>query len=445
MKSDKNTKSRKATALSGNDGEKEKRMTSRERVRLTLEHEEPDRVPLDLGSSVVTGIHASTYSKLKEKLGISEGAVKVFEPLQMLAKVEEPVRQALGIDLVGIYPPGTIFGYLNENWKPFTLFDGTEVLISGNLKYKTLSDGSIIQYPQGDESAPPSGRMPREGYYFDIIPRQEKIDEINLDPKKWVEQTYFLFTDEDLRVLEEQARWYYGNTEYALFGNFGGGSFGDIAIVMGPHIPFPVGIRDQEEWYISHIQRREHIRELFSLQMEIGMKNIKMYHQAVGERIEVIEINGNDFGSQNGPLIAPEIYRDLYKPFHAEMNRWVHENTNWKTFFHTCGSLTGFLEDFIEAEVDILNPVQISASGNEPSFLKSNYGSDFVFWGGGIDPQRTLPFGSPGEVRKETKQNMEVFKPGGGFVCNNVHNIQAKVPIENVLSFFESAKEYGAY
>jgi hypothetical protein len=318
-------------------------------------------------------------------------------------------------------------------------------LVSEHFLYDELPGGDLVQYPQGNRSFPPSGRMPKDGFYFDAIVRQEPIDDERLDPGQWVEQTYGLFGDEQMHFLEEQSRWYFDNTEYALFGNFGGGSFGDIAIVVGPHIPFPKGIRDPEEFYVSHITRKEYIREIFERTLEIQMKNIEMYRQAVGERIQVIEINGNDFGAQNGPFISPQMYRDLYKPYHKEMNDWVHANTGWKTFFHSCGSNVAFLDDFREAGVDILNPVQISAAGMDPEYLKKNYGRDFVFWGGAVDTQHTLPFGSVEEVLREVKENVATFKSGGGYVFNNVHNIQAGVPVENILALFQALREAGNY
>jgi len=341
--------------------------------------------------------------------------------------------------------PFTIFGYKNENWKPFRLFDGTDVLVSEHFVWDELPNGDLVQYPEGDRGAPASGRMPKDGFYFDAIVRQEPIDDARLDPKEWVEQTYGLFGDEELRFLEEQSRWYFENTDYALFGNFGGGSFGDIAIVVGPHIRYPKGIRDPEEFYVSHISRKDYIKEIFQRTLEIQMKNIQMYRQAVGERIQVIEINGNDFGAQNGPFISPQMYRELYKPYHKIMNDWVHEHTYWKTFFHSCGANVAFLDDFREAGVDILNPVQISAAGMDPAFLKDNYGEDFVFWGGAVDTQHTLPFGTADQVRQEVKKNVETFMSGGGYVFNNVHNIQAGVPVENVLAMFRAGAEAGIY
>jgi len=423
----------------------EVKMTSRERVRHAINHQVPDRVPLDLGSTLVTGIQASIYAKLKKALGISGGSIKVYDPFQMLAEVEEEVKEALGVDTYGIQLPVTIFGYRNENWKPFKLFDGTKVLISGHFEYDMLENGDIVQYPKGDRGAPPSGKMPKDGYYFDSIVRQEPIDELKLDPKEWVLQTYSLYTEEDLRYLEETSKWYWENTEYSLLGNFWGAGFGDIAIVPGPHIPHPKGIRDPEEWYVSAVTRKQYIKEIFGYQFELQMKNLKMYREAVRDLIDVVVMSGTDFGSQQGPFISPAAYRELFKPFHKVMNDWVHENTPWKTFFHTCGSIAAFMDDFADAGVDILNPVQISASGMEPEVLKEKYGDRFVFWGGGVDSQGVLSFGTPEEVREQVEYNIKTFGKGGGYVFNNVHNIQATVPVENLVVFFETLKEKGQY
>jgi len=420
-------------------------MISRERVKLAINHKEADRIPLDLGSTLVTGIQASIYAKLKNALGISKGLIKVYDPFQMLAEVEDEVKQLLGVDTYGIQLPVTLFGYKNENWKKFRMFDGTEVLISGNFEYDLLENGDIVQYPKGDRSAPPSGKMPKGGYYFDVIVRQEPIDESKLDPKEWVEQAYSLYTDEDLEYLEKTSRWYYKNTDYSLVGNFWGAGFGDIAIVPGPHIPYPKGIRDVEEWYVSAITRKQYIKEIFQYQLELQMKNLKMYREAVQDRIDIIVMSGTDFGAQNGPFISPNLYREVFKPLHKEMNDWIHENTNWKTFFHTCGSIVDFLDDFVNAGVDILNPVQISAAGMDPDFLKKNYGDKFVFWGGGVDTQKTLPFGTPENIKEEVENNMLTFGKEGGFVFNTVHNIQPSVPIDNLVTMFETVREKGTY
>jgi len=415
-------------------------MTSRERVRKAIHHQQPDRPPLDLGSTLVTGIQASAYAKLKKALGIPGGTVRVYDPYQMLAEVEDTVKKALGVDTYGIQLPTTMFGYRNEKWKPFRMFDGTEVEVSGHFEYDVLPNGDIVQYPKGDRSAPPSGHMPKDGYYFDTIVRQEPIVEESLDPKEWVEQTYSLYTEEDLRFIEETARWWYENSSYGLVGNFWGAGFGDIAVVPGPAVRNPKGIRDPEEWYVSPLTRPDYVKEIFHLQFEMQMKNLTMYREAVGDRIDVVVMSGTDFGSQNGPFISPASYREFFKPLHAKMNAWVHKNTPWKTFFHTCGSIVAYLDDFAEAGIDILNPVQISAAGMSPEALKGRYGEQFVFWGGAVDAQHTLAFGTADQVRTEAAHNIEVFGKGGGFVFNNVHNIQATVPTENVLAMLHSVQ-----
>jgi len=420
-------------------------MTSRERVKTAINHRQPDRVPLDLGSTLVTGIQASIYAKLKKALGITGGKVRVYDPFQMLAEVEEEVKKSLGVDTVGIQLPTNIFGFKNENWKPFIMFDGTEVLVPGDFQYDIRENGDIVLYPKGDRSASPSGRMPRGGYYFDAIVRQEPIDESRLDPKEWVEQTYSLYSEEDLRYLEDTSKWYYENTDYALVGNFWGAGFGDIAIVPGVHILHPTGVRDPEEWYISSVTRKNYIMDIYSYQFELQMKNLKMYREAVGDRIEIITMSGTDFGAQNGPFISPQAYQKIYKPLHHAMNEWVHQNTPWKTFYHTCGSITALLDDLYEAGVDILNPVQISAAGMKPEWLKKNYGEKFVFWGGGVDSQGVLSFGTPQQVQEQVAHNIEIFGRSGGYVFNNVHNIQATVPVENLMAMFETLKEKGVY
>jgi len=413
-------------------------MTSRERVRAALAHRQPDRPPVDLGSTLVTGIQVSAYARLKKALGVDGGVNRVYDPFQMLGQVEEPVKKLLGVDTVGIELPTTIFGYRNENWKPFTMFDGTEVEISGHFETDVLPGGDLVQYARGDRGAPPSGHMPKGGFYFDTIVRQEPIVEEALDPKEWVAQTYSLYTEEELRFLEETARYWYDNSSYSLIGNFWGAGFGDIATVPGPAIPHPRGIRDPEEWYISFLTRKEYIREIFHLQLELQMKNLRMYRQAVGDRIDVVVMSGTDFGSQKGPFISPASYREVFKPLHKEMNDWVHGHTGWKTFYHTCGSIMAFMDDFAEAGIDILNPVQVSAADMGPETLKEKYGDRFVFWGGAVDAQHTLAFGTPQAVREEVARNVRVFNRGGGFVFNNVHNIQATVPTENIRALFEA-------
>jgi uroporphyrinogen-III decarboxylase len=230
----------------------------------------------------------------------------------------------------------------------------------------------------------------------------------------------------------------HASTNAAVVAGLAGIGFGDIALVPAPFLKHPKGIRDVEEWYISTVTRREHVRRIFERQCEIGIENLRRAHAAVGDKVHVLFVTGTDFGTQRGPFISPDAYRSLYKPFHKRVNDWVHENTRWKTFIHSCGGVEPLIADFVDAGFDILNPVQCSAEGMGPAHLKQTYGSELTFWGGGVDTQKTLPFGTPNEVRREVRERVEVFGKGGGFVFNAIHNMQANTPAENALAMFES-------
>jgi len=240
--------------------------------------------------------------------------------------------------------------------------------------------------------------------------------------------------------LEKTAEDLYKNTEFSIVGRFIDAGFGDIAHVPGASIKYPKGIRDSQKWIMAHVEHPEYIKGIFEYQYEIALKNLELSYEAVGDKIDVIMVSGTDFGSQNGPFISPDMYREIYKPFHEKINKWIHQNTSWKTFYHSCGSVVAFLDDFIEAGVDILNPVQCSAKGMDPFMLKEKYAEKLVFWGGGVDTQKTLPFGTPEQVKREVSERCRIFGKGGGYVFNAIHNIQQKVPIENLIAMFETVQ-----
>jgi hypothetical protein len=421
-------------------------ITSRERIRMALEHREPDRVPLDLGSTPVTGMHVSAVYRLRQALGLDAPGtpVKVIEPFQMLGEIKPDLIEALGVDAVPLTSPKTFFGFRNENWKPWTTFDGTPVLVPEGFNTDPEPNGDILLYPEGDKSAPPSGRMPRGGWYFDAIIRQPPIDESKLNVEDNLEE-FGPISDEDLAYFAAEADRLYRETDKAIVANFGGTSFGDIALVPAPWLKNPRGIRDVEEWYISTVTRRDYVYRVFERQCEIALANLERLHQVVGDKVSVIFVTGTDFGAQHGPFISPQVYRELYAPFHRQVNDWVHRNTSWKTFIHSCGAVEPLIEDFIAVGFDILNPVQTSAAGMDPSLLKQRYGDRITFWGGGVDTQRTLPFGTPDEVREQVRERIRILGKGGGFVFNTVHNVQGNVPVENLLAMYEAVREYGVY
>jgi len=421
-------------------------MNSRERVSLALNHEEPDRIPLDLGGSAVTGMHVSTVYRLRQALGLDAPGtpVKVVEPYQMLGEIRPDLVEALGIDVVPLGGTRTMFGFRNEGWRPWTTFDGTPVLVPEGFNTDPEPDGDILMYPEGDRSAPPSGRMPRGGWYFDTIVRQPPIGEENLNAEDNLEE-FGPISDQELEHFRREAGQLYAETDKAVLANFGGTAFGDIALVPAPWLKHPKGIRDVEEWYVSIVTRRDYVYEVFERQCEIALANLAKIYQAVGDRVAAVFVTGTDFGMQAGPFISPQTYRELYQPFHRRVNDWVHEHTAWKTFIHSCGSVMALIEDFIAAGFDVLNPVQCSAAHMDPVELKRRFGDRIAFWGGGADTQRTLPFGTPDEVRREVRERIRAFGPGGGFVFNTIHNVQPQVPVENLLAMFETLREYGRY
>ena len=416
-------------------------MTPRERLEATLNHRQPDRVCVDMGATMTSGISASTLSKLRRRvLGETDYRVRVIEPYQMLGEVDEPLLEALEIDVAGLFRPSTIFGFKNTDWKPFELFDGTPVLVPGKFNVTTNDNGDLLIYPEGDTSAPPSGRMPKGGFYFDAIIRQQPIDEDKLDPADNCEE-FALLSDEDIEGLAGRADELAGQSDYGVIILLPGTGIGDIALVPAPFLKHPKGIRDVEEWYVSTVTRKDYLHAVFSRQTEIAVANIERLGKAVGDRAQAAFVCGTDFGTQRGLFISKESYRELYSPYYRRINRAIHEYTNWKTLKHSCGSVYELIGDFIEDGFDILNPLQCSAADMEPETLKDEFGDRIVLWGGGVDTQRTLPFGTPDEVYNEVRRRIEIFNDGGGFVFNTVHNIQANTPVENLLAMFRAIQD----
>jgi len=420
-------------------GKRESRLTGRERVLRVLEHKEVDRVGVDLGGTPYSGAQVSVVAKLRKALGLDKDGepVKVVEPYQMLGEVALDLREALGIDVVNLPGPKNFFGFANSDWKRWRTFDGTEVLVAGEFNTEPDADGAILQYPEGDRSVPASARMPKGGFYFDAIVRQEPIDEGKLDPADNLEE-FGPISDEDLRIYEQQADDLYNNTNLAIAAGFSGTAFGDIALVPAPFLKEPKGIRDIEEWYISTLTRKEYIKEVFAGQAEIAIENLGRIYQAVGNKVQVVYLDGTDLAAQSTLFCGPEEYKELYLPFSKKLNDWIHANTKWKTMKHCCGACEPLIEGFIEAGFDILNPVQTSAKGMDAQLLSEKYGDRIVFWGGGVDTQQTLPFGTADEVRRQVAERVKIFSQKNSFVFAAIHNIQSNTPTENVLAMFEA-------
>jgi len=224
--------------------------------------------------------------------------------------------------------------------------------------------------------------------------------------------------------------------------NLGGTGLGDIAHVPACQLKHPKGIRDVAEWYMSLVTRKSLVHEIFERQTDIALENLKKYAASIGGLPDVVFICGTDFGTQQSTFCSQETFRDLYMPYYKKITGWIRGNTDWKTFKHTCGAVADFIPLFIEAGFDIINPVQCSCPGMSPERLKAEYGKDIVFWGGGVDTQRTLPFGTPAEIRDEVLSRLEVFTRGGGYVFNAIHNVQGDTPIKNIVAMIEAVKEF---
>ena len=418
-------------------------MNSRGRILKTLQHQQPDKLPVDFGSSPTTGIHVSLIYKLRQHYGLDKSGtpVKVIEPYQMLGEINDDLKEIIGADVAMLEGKGTFFGFDKENWKEWKLNDVTPVLVPGLFNTEKNENGSVYQYAEGDRSYPPSAKMPVKGFFFDSIIRQKPIIEEKLDFKDNLEE-FALLSDGDIDFLKEEVQKLYNNNEYAVMGMVASSGFGDIAFVPGPMLKDPRGIRDIEEWYVSTFTRKDYIKKVFAGQLEIALENYRKVNEAIGKVIDVVYVSGTDFGTQNSSFISKDLYRDLYKPFHKKVNEWIHGNTNWHTFMHCCGSIYELIPDFIDAGFDILNPVQISAANMDPLKLKSEYGKDITFWGGGVDSQKTFPFGTPAQVKEEVKRLIDVFSHDGGFVFNSIHNIQSSVPVENVIAMIDVVQEY---
>lgn len=417
-------------------------MNSRERVIAAINHKTPDRVPVDFGATGQTGINASTLFKLRKYLGLEEKPIKIIEPFQMLGEIDDELLKWSGADVIGLWGTHNMFGVRNDTSRAWKMYDGTPVLMPNDLEMSFDKEGSLLVYPQGDRNASPSAHMPVDGSFFDNIDRSGDFDEDNLTPIEDYKDSFGLISDESAKYYEEKAKMLFDETEYAIIGNLGGAGLGDAAVLPGPSLKKPKGIRRIDDWMMAHILYPDYIKEVFYLQTEAMLKNLQIYKEAVGEKIQIIWISGTDFGTQNGPFIGVDTFRDLYKPFYKKINDWVHQNTNWKTFYHSCGAISEFLDDFAQMGLDIINPVQLSANGMNAKDLKKKYGDKLVFWGGGVNTQSTLQNGSSEEIQSEVLERLQILSAGGGYVFNTIHNIVANVPPENISAMFEAVKKY---
>jgi len=413
--------------------------TSKQNFLETINHRQPEKVVVDLGSTHVTGIHSLIVAKLRDYYGLEKKPIKIIEPYQMLGEIDPDLIKEMNIDVIGLFGPKNMFSISNENWKLHKTLWGQEVLFPANFNYTFNINGDILMYPEGDTSLSPSAMMPKSGYFFDAIERQGPIDEKKLKIEDNLEEFGYV-TASDLVYWKTQVDLL-KRSDKAVIASIGGTALGDIALVPGIGLRDPKGIRGVAEWYMSTLTREQFIRELYDKQTDIAIENLKKIFAVIKNNIDAIVICGTDFGTQNSTFCSPETYNHLWLPYYKKVNNWIHETTTWKTFKHSCGAVESFIPLFIESGFDIINPVQINASGMDSKLLKEKYGESIVFWGGGVDTQGVFAFGKPKEVKDQVKRQCEILNMKGGFVFNTVHNIQANVPFENVVAMLDALKD----
>jgi uroporphyrinogen decarboxylase len=382
-------------------------MNPRERVRLALNHQEPDRVPIDLGATIVSSITRSAYIDLKQYLGMPLEEIKMLDYVQQLPYVDEALLERFGVDFRLVQLPAATA-------------PGLEIFAEGD--YYAFIDrwGSKLHMPK------------QGGLYFDWVdfPIKELSEEI-LDEYNWPHPD----PQEHILQLREQARYLYENTAYALVGSgvIGGGIFEQPARTIG-----------LENFLMALVAEPKLADRLMERITDIYIESCNQYLDQVGQYIEVFTY-WDDVNTQDGWLIRPEIYRKMIKPKQRRLVEAIKKKTDAKIFFHGCGAVFDLIPDLIEIGFDILNPVQVSARGMNTRQLKETYGKDIIFWGGSVDTQNVLPFGTPQEVAAEARRHIDDLAPGGGFIFAAVHNIQAFVPPANIVALFETALDYGKY
>jgi len=413
-------------------------MTSRERTLAALRHEEPDRVPIDFGGHRSSGIAAIAYARLREALGITSGEIRVYDMIQQLAIIEPEVLDALGVDTVEL---GRGFMHDPAAWQEWVLPDGTPCLIPSYLNVERRGGDWFLLDDDGTDLAV----QPHGALYFDQVhwpwleeePDQQDFADLEeaLAGNMWgaavTPGADIPLTPDGCRQLAGGARRLRESTDRAIVGIFGGNLF---------EVPQFLYRNDN---YLMHLgQFPEDCERLSEALSNLYLSRLEAWLGAVGPSIDVV-LFGDDFGGQNGPLISPAMYRRCFKPWQAKLwGRAKELAPHVKVNLHSCGGLEPLLDDLIDAGLDTLNPVQITCDGMDPRHLKDTYGERLTFWGGGCDTRHTLPHARPDEIRAHVGDLLSIWSPGGGYIFQQVHNIQADVPPENILAMFEAVRRH---
>jgi len=396
-------------------------MTSRERVLAALNHREPDRVPIDFGAMRSTGIMAVEYNRLKKHLNRNEGQTFVYDLFQQLAEPEGWILDLFHADVVQLHRLRPAFGFSITERRGGVLPDGSPCTYPADFQPVPHGDGEAIM--EGDRLfayRPQAGLV----FYQEFHPFKGIRSADGIDPAYLPSMA-----DDEFAYLSAQSRHLRQSTNRAILGAFGGN------VIEAGQFDF-----GYEEFLLLMATEKKLVHAYFERLTEAWIRSLARYIEAVGDNIDVIQM-GDDLGTQMSPVISPRMYREMVKPYHQAIYRYAKEKGNYRVFMHCCGSIADLIPDLIEAGVEVLNPVQTSAQGMAPAFLKREFGKDLTFWGGGCETQSTLMRGTPDEVRNEVKNRLEIFSPGGGYVFTQIHNILAGVPPENVVAMYRAACE----
>ncbi|MFW6180159.1 MAG: uroporphyrinogen decarboxylase family protein [Spirochaetota bacterium] len=407
-------------------------MTSRERITLALQHREPDKVPVDCGGMRSTGLMGMTYNQLKRRLGVTGGHTRIYDMVQQLAVPEQWYLDRFSIDAVDL---SRAFCEDPADWREWTLPDGSPTQIPAWLDIRKQDGSWVCVDGDGDVLA----EMPEGSCFFDqkLWPlygkHQDSFENLEEHLKKvmWVHMADPLHRHAGepgfLDLVREKAKRLYEDTDAFIMLGFGGQFF-----ELGQYL------YRNDEFMMNLVSERPEMEKLLDRMLEIHLAALEPLLDAVAPYVQLV-VMGDDLGMQSGPLISPKMYREMIKPRASQLYRLVKQKTDLFVFLHTCGAVAEFIPDIIDAGVDVINPVQTSARGMDPAYLKREFGRDLSFWGGGVDTQNTMLHGTPGQVREEVRRNGELFMKGGGFVFNQVHNLLYGVPPENILAMYEAA------
>ena len=409
-------------------------MNSRERILSALNHREPDHVPIDLSGHRSSGISAILYPKLRAFLGLPPRPVQVYDPIQQLAIVDEDMLELFGVDTIEL---GRGFALNDEDWIDWVLPDGSPCQMPVWAFPEREENRWILRSKSGKIIAQmPDGALYFEQTYYPFFEEEnlEKLPEA-LDECMWSAIASppgpLVSGPDGDQILVQGARKLRTSTDRAILGLFGGN-----LLELGQFF------YRNDKFLMLLALDPSRVHQFLDRLLDIHLKNLEGYLKLLGETIDVI-VFGDDLGMQTGPQISPEMYREFFKPRHSKMWRRAKELADVKVMLHCCGGVRQLLPDLIDAGLDAINPVQVSCRGMESEKLKADFGNKLVFWGGGCDTQHVLPHGTPEEVRAHVRQQVDILKKGGGFVFQQVHNILADVPPENVAAMFEAVKYQG--